>query len=196
MLPHLPIDPVTDHLNDLILDVEEAFTNDTSNQRVLAESFFVGVFLPLFAGDENPLHKATPQMWMNVANGPFNEVAVVDAEGTLLYRVPALASQAAIKPLDGTGQSAHMSTVSNMVQTARLYANRGPNVVQHLIAEEMGKRSFMFNQKEMSAEHIQRWNEIFARYDRPLLPVTAAAAQLTSSHADNPARDSTDFDAI
>jgi hypothetical protein len=191
-----PTDPVTEHLNDLILEVEEDFTNDKSHQVVLAESFFVGVFLPMFAGDENPQHKVTPEMWMNLAHGPFNEVTVLNDRNEMLFVVPPLASQDAIKPLDGTGQAAHMTTVTDMVKTARLYANRGTNVVQHFIADEMNKRSFMFNEKAMSADHIRRWNEIFARYDRPLLPVSGLAEQTTPSHAANITRDSTDFDPI
>jgi hypothetical protein len=189
-----PMDPLTERLNDLILDVEAQFTTDASNQAVVSEVLFVNVFLPMFASDENPHHKATPEMWMNLAHGPFNEVTVCDQEHRVLFHVPPLASQDAIKPLDGTGPSARMQTVTDMVQTARLYANRGPNVLEHFILQEMDRRSFMFNEKTMSADHIRRWNEIFTRYNRPLLPVAATAEQTTSTNATNLARDSTEFD--
>jgi hypothetical protein len=191
-----PTDFITQSLNDLLKDLEDNLVNDKSGQRVIAESFFVGVFLPMFAGDENPQHKATPEMWFNVARSAFNEVTVVSDGGGFLFDVPALASQDAIKPLDGTGKDANMQTVTDMITTARLYAQRGPNVMQGIIANEMDKRSFLFKEAQMSADHIRRWNEIFARYDRPLLPVTGAVATNTTNHAYDPARDSTDFEPL
>lgn len=188
-------DPLTQNLSDLIEDVAASFTQSTASQRVIQESFFLGIFLPMFAGDENPVHKATPEMWYNVAHGPFNEVTVVDAQGQFLFSVPALASQSAIKPLDGTGPSARMSTVTDMIRTARLYSARGPQVVDGIIRTELDKRAFLFEQSEMSQENIARWNAIFARYDRPLLPINATLTPSSSTHVD-PARDSTEFDPI
>jgi hypothetical protein len=191
------LDPVTRDLTRLIDDIDQNFTRASINNAVVLESFFVEVFLPMFAGDANPPHKVTPEMWMNVARGPFNEVTVVNAANEVLFTVPALCSQEAIKPLDGTRQDAHMPSLSGPLQAASMYAGHGQNAVQNFIARELTSRAFMFRTNTMSQPNIERWNAIFTRYNRPLLPTTAtAAAAATSSHADHLSRDSDEFDPL
>lgn len=189
-------DLLTQQLADLINDVDQSFTHSTAAHAVIPENFFVEVFLPIFAGDENPPHKATPEMWMRVARGPFNEVTVVNPQNEVLFIVPALYSQSAIKPLDGTGKAARMPSISDAVNAARMYASQGPNAMHNMIAHELGQRAFMFNVQNMDQDHINRWNAIFARYDRPLLPTKAASTNTSTTHADNIARDSTEFDPL
>lgn len=192
-----PADITAVQLSDLIDDVTADFTATSTVHLAIAEQFFVDVFLPMFAGDEHAPWGATPNMWVNMAKGPFNEVNVVNTQGELLFAVPAMVSQNAIKAIDGTGASARMQTVGNMVEMAKMYANRGPMAVQNVIKSELDKRSFLFADKNISAENIRRWNEIFTRYNRPLLPTIATATASTpSTHAHHIARDSTEFDPL
>jgi hypothetical protein len=192
----MPNDLLTQRLSDLIDDVDKSFTRSTAAHAVIQENFFVEVFLPIFAGDENPLHAATPEMWMRLAHGPFNEVTVVNPQSEVLFVVPPLYSQSAIKPLDGTGKGSRMPSLSAAVESARMYASQGPNAVHNVIAHELGQRAFMFNVQGMDQDHIARWNAIFARYNRPLLPIKATPNSTPTTHADNIARDSTDIDPL
>jgi hypothetical protein len=187
-------DFVTRQLSDLINDIDTAFTRSSLNNAVIQEQFFVEVFLPLFAGDPNPVHPATPEMWLNVAHGPFNEVSVINAKNELLFTVPPLFSQSAIKPLDGSRQDARMPSLSDAVYAARMYAGRGADAVQNVVAHELRNRAFMFNAKDVNQEHLERWNAIFARYNRA--PLTPSTVTTSTPHADDIARDSTEFDPV
>jgi len=161
----------------------------------MREDFFVNVFLQMFAGKPESETKVNGQMWITAAQGPFNEVTVVDAQGNFLFDVPAYFSDKAIKPLDGTGRDAKMQTLTDMIGHAKQYASRGTAVVEGFIAAELDKRSFMFNKDIDNSDSIARWNAIFARYGIKPIDQTLTVNQDAAS-ANNPTRDSTDFDPL
>lgn len=179
-------------LADEIKELGPLLSNPTLNRAVLSEENFVKVFLPMFAGLPTAHPDITPNTWLNVARGPFNEVTVVDAKGVKLFDVPPYFAQDHSKPLDGTGPDAHMPSVSNMLMNARLLSSRGPTAMQNYIDSEMDRRKHMFGNEGDHTGDIVRWNEIFKRYNLPEISLTA---QAQNNNVD-PTRDSQEFDPL
>lgn len=182
-------------LSDVIADITRDLTHDNNNLVRMPEDFFVNTFLRFFSGEQG-LHKnISPETWFNLAHGPFNEVIIINSRGEELYKVPSFYSQDAVIPLTGAGQDANMQSVTNMVITAQMYSARGAVVVDNIIANEMDKRSFMFNTNVDSSAIIDRWNEIFKRYGKPLIQQGAGASSTTVTKVDI-TRDSSEFDPL
>lgn len=160
----------------------------------MREDDFVKIFLPMFAGLPDAPKEVTPEMWWNVARGPFNEVDIVDDNKQVLFVVPPYINQLSLNPLDGTGKAANMQSITNMLQTARNYASRGSQVMEGYILQEMDNRSFIFNKDADNSTMIERWNAIFARYKLPTIQTTNNTT--TPANAANISRDSAEFDPI
>jgi hypothetical protein len=189
-------------LADTIQDVFQELVVSDANVEKIPEDFFVKVFLPMFAGDKEAMARVTPEMWFNLAKGPFNEVAVIDGRGTELFRVPPFYSQKVIKPLDGTGKAAHMPTIADVVKSANNHAFRGPGLGDAYLSQELAARSFMFDPDADVSDDNRRWGEIFARYKDVLASRGITVAQPkptglnpTPTNVDI-ARDSTEFDSL
>lgn len=181
-------------LLDTITDVTAELTNAPS-PTVINEDFFVRVFLRMFAGEPEYLERVKPEMWFNVSHGPFNEVAVVDAKGNFLYNVPAYFSQAAVKPLDGTGKAEHLPSITDVVRQANHHAFRGVGQGEAFLMQELERRSFMFNVNADVSGDAKRWMEIFERYGvKPVRPVEQTLKQ-PEPNVDI-ARDSSEFEPL
>jgi hypothetical protein len=191
-----PMSMAEQSLFDMIKEVSHDLTTSTANRVHLREDYFVNIFLPMFCGEVNPNTSTpiTPEMWFNLARGPFNEVTVVDMKGAELFVVPPFFTQAAINPLDGTGKAATMPSVTDMLMTARMHAPRGAAAAENYMANEMDRRSFMFNKDIDNSENIGRWNEIYKRYGRE--PIPTNATQSTQPANVDIARDSSEFDSL
>lgn len=190
-----PLNMAEQRLADTIEEVTADLTNSTANIEVIREDFFVNVFLPMFSGTaQGEQTRVTPEMWFNVAHGPFNEVTVVNAQNEPLFNVPPYFSPDVIKPLDGTGKAAGLPTITDMVKQAQHHAFRGPGLGDAFLLQELERRSFMFDPNADLSEDNKRWNEIFARYGvKPVQPEqplnhVPANADIT--------RDSTDFESL
>jgi hypothetical protein len=140
----------------------------------MSEEAFVRVFLPMFANDPVQHYGATIETWLKLTKGPYKEMRILDPLGKELFRVPPLFNKAAMKPLDGTNEAATLSSLVSVIARANLIAKQGENRMTHFLQEEFAKRSFMFNNKKDETEYLVRWNEIFKRYNRPLIPLTTA----------------------
>lgn len=182
-------------LLETINDVTEELTKSAANKSYISEDFFVNVFLRMFAGEPAFLDKVKPEMWFNIAHGPFNEVTVVDAKGQVLYDVPAYFSQAAIKPLDGTGKAEHLPSITDVVRQSNHHAFRGAGQGEAFLMQELERRSFMFDTNVDVTEDAKRWMAIFERYGvKPVRPVEQTLKQ-PEPNVDS-SRDSSEFDPL
>lgn len=182
-------------LAETIADVTAELTNSSDNKAQIGEDFFVKVFLRMFAGEPEYMERVKPEMWFNVAHGPFNEVTVVDAKGQPLFDVPAYFSQKVVNPLDGTGKAASLPSITDMVKTANHHAFRGAGAGDAYLLQELERRSFMFNPNADLSEDAKRWNEIFARYG--VKPVHQVEPTLKQPEPNvDIARDSSEFDPL
>lgn len=139
----------------------------------MEERRFVAVFLPMFAGDEVQLyaeHGANVDTWRRLAGGAHKEVVVVDHNNVELYRVPPLFDMEAIKPYDNKDPSRSIPSISDMLARANMIAKQGPIAFQTYLDTELEKRVSLFSNKRNESEYIKRWNAIFQRYNRPLIP--------------------------
>lgn len=189
-------------LSDDILEYGNVL-NNPQNQTVVSmdEHRFVAVFLPMFAGDEVQHYReygANIATWQLHAGGPFNEVRIVNKQGVELFRVPPIFNSNAIKPLDGTGQATGIPSIADMLARANMIAKQGPGAYDRYMREELERRSFMFTSENDETAYIQRWNEIFQRYNRPLIAVNATGQSTANdnNHERPVDFDSSEFDPI
>lgn len=133
------------------------------NTPKLAEHIFVGVFLPLFAGDEKLQYAADFQMWVNnVAGGEFKEVDIVDTAGKVLFTVPALFDRTTINSITGDGPS-----IAHVIVTAGQYSRIHPRQGAMYLAKELDARATILKLPANMLKHLDIWNSIFKRYNRP-----------------------------
>jgi hypothetical protein len=161
------------HLTQEILDIGDALIETkTQDLTRIDERRFVAVFLPMFAGDkEQPYaaHGANVDTWRKLAGAAQNEVIIVDDNNVELYRVPPLFDADALKPIDGSTPRT-MNSIADMLARANLIAKQGPLAYKTFVDSELARRSQLFGEKKNEPEYIERWNTIFQRYNRPLIP--------------------------
>jgi hypothetical protein len=136
----------------------------------ISEEVFVKTFLPMFAEDADRDPRINVSTWLNLAHGPFNEVNVVDNQrgDEVLFTVPPLHDRNYIKPLDGNGPEANMSSLTHVMMHAEKLGKRGMNVMNNYIDSELSARAFMFGDKKINPDFAKRWLDIFTRYGRKL----------------------------
>lgn len=164
------------------------------------EHRFVAVFLPMFAGDEVQHYRdygADINKWRMFAGSPFKEVRIVNSQGVEIFRVPPIFDDQAVKPLDGTGDAVGIPSIADMLARADMIAKQGPAAYETYMSNELSRRSFMFSQEGDETKYIQRWNEIFQRYNRPLIYLKGKSGQsnVTAENNERPIDfDSAEFD--
>lgn len=164
-------------LADTIDDVFAELTQvDPGDCFAMSESRFHAIFLPMFAGDTPLMYPATIDMWQSLAGGPFKEVRIVDNRNQTLFMVPPLFDKEGMSPLTGTGQAEGLSSMVQVLDRANMYSRQGKARMDWFLNGELDRRSFMFKNKANEDEFIRRWNEIFVRYGRPPIAITADPA--------------------
>lgn len=144
--------------------IHEALVLDTTGiVNKLPESVFVEVFLPYFAG-EKQITKENSVMndWVSIAGTPNNEVAIVGADGTVLYRVPAIYDTSILNVTHrNKGES-----LNEIYTHYDLQQNNLPVVAERFLTDSLTHKvpSMLDPQKLDSVS--QRWAAILATYGR------------------------------
>lgn len=158
------IQKVTDQLSDVA--VKDIAT--------IPERIFQYIFLPLFAGDENRAYPVTLENWAIHAGSPYRSVHVVDTNNNILFTVPPLFDRAAINPVsDG------LASIAHVVATAGQYANIHPTQGIAYLNHELSNRALVMKVPPNVQANLKTWNEIFARYNRPLIQTVSMSDQTT-----------------
>jgi hypothetical protein len=170
---------LTDELTQINKDMAKAADAALA---VLEERIFVNIFLPLFTGEKSVSYGADFDTWVNYAGGPYREVKIIDAAGTVLFNVPPLFDREAIESLSGNGiPFSHI--IHTSIQYSRIHPSQGKQYLDTMLADSLkdlkGKKSHIPN--------LEAWNAIFLRYGLP--PIVAAQATVTAAVADD-----TDFE--
>lgn len=162
---HDPASERKDRLAQQIADISKALevVADTDFAR-MPERNFVQVFLPFFAGDTDLMYKVDMTHWLNFAGGPYREVQVIDNKGVVLFNVPPIYDRTAINPLSGESHS-----IAHVVATTTQYARIHPVQGQNYLSAELTKRALVMKVPAAVMHHIDVWNAIFTRYNRPPL---------------------------
>lgn len=143
----------------------------------IQEHDFVTYFLAGFAGE---LDKVDIGQWLVVAGSPQNEVEVVSGD-TVLFKVPSLVGNVSLKPV--AGQAHLMGEIISRVQKLnQIHPTEGQRYMDEMLKDRVVNEHNNF-------EVIRRWNEIFARYNKPLitLPSTDTAPTTDTSASDGKA---------
>lgn len=152
----------------------------------LAVRIFEGIFLPFFAGDEKRAYpQANAAMWVGrVSFSPYQEVDVVDTSGEVLFTVPPLLDRRAVDSKvnnEGAG-------VAHIVASAQQYALLSPRAGSNYLQSELTRKALIMKVPANVLGHLQRWNEIFERFGRPLLlPLDEQDKPAASPDAPKPA---------
>lgn len=149
----------------------------------LAERIFVGVFLPLFAGDEKLHYPVDFLTWVNrVANSPYREVAVIDPKGEVLFMVPPLYDRTGVNAVPNTGRV----PISHVMTTAGQYAMMAPQVGYNYLTQQLHDRATVMRVPANVLKHLEAWNKIFVRYGRPpLMEVKETSSGVTATKVDD-----------
>lgn len=155
-------------------------------KRTMPEYVFAKVFLPMFAGDENPEYEPTYSRWAELAGNIYAEMDVIDANGTVLFTVPPVVNRDTINPAmeleDGARPLASFFTIAATYQQLLSY---NPNQAEMFLEAELTKRPLLMNNPESIKKDFQRWNDIFARYGRKLVPMKGLQKSGSAPAADD-----------
>jgi siroheme synthase (precorrin-2 oxidase/ferrochelatase) len=156
------IDGVVENLN---LATEEMLNR-------VPEATFVTYFLPTFCNeDPHPEGDALTWLsrWRDIAGGPFFPVNIVDTKtGAFLYQVPSLLDRHAVQV--GVSNPGTPSILS-MITTAGQFANVHPQAGQNYILKNIRNYNLFSGSAARMLARTEAWNQIFKRYNKPLIVV-------------------------
>lgn len=126
----------------------------------IQESLFVNKYLPYFSGKAGK--DGAIAVWLDVAGSPYAEVHVCN--GTeLLFTVPPL-----LNPDRRVLGSLNEINVSNALEQIQLHYNVAPALGENRMQEWIISR---LGSDLVGLDLARRWNEIFKRYNLPLVPL-------------------------
>lgn len=137
----------------------------------IPEHIFVGYFLPYFRQVIHNQEELTAELkerrekiltdWISVAGTAFNEVAVIDNLGKVLFIVPGLNSTRVINPVRKDGAPS-FETIANMAERLQLVSPAKSQEYQNQRLHDKVKD--MSDGKHRFKENEQKWLDIFNRY--------------------------------
>lgn len=147
-----------------------------ANINKLQEKIFVGVFIPIFAGEES-LYNATMETWVRFAGGPYKEVDVIDSKGKVLFRVPPIYDRSTINSTtDGKVPIGHIVTTAN--QFSRIHPNQGKAYLEN----ELNKKAMLLKVPSNVVKNLEFWNMVFKKYGRnEIMPIDAKEVKVNTS---------------
>ena len=126
----------------------------------LPEVVFTEYFLNFFMNQMNtPDRDLKYAKWIELSGSPYNEVTIIDNTGKKLYNVPPIY----IKPI--LDESVINTNFSNIANTYMLKHNRLASEGSQYLNGELKKIANGMTVK--NNEIIQRWIDIFKRYQNP-----------------------------
>lgn len=176
-------------LQDHIEMVQGALkTAESKDVPQISERIFVGIFLPLFGGDDPLPYAVDLGTWVQrVAGTAYKAVNVIDTQGKVLFVVPPLYDRGAIDPVPAD----RGSPIAHMVASAGQLALMSPRQGSSYLNAELTKRALVMKVPTNVLAHLETWNEIFKRYGRePLIALDDKPAE----KAGDPAASATDDD--
>lgn len=137
---------------------------ERANRARIPENLFRNVFLGLFANLENQHPDATIQNWISIAGNPFAQVDVVE-NNKVIFTVPPIYDKDAVNP----AAMNRAEPLSHIVAIAQKLAMRSPIEGQNYIANKYNATRETVRGQADVLSNIERWNQIFERYNLPEL---------------------------
>lgn len=169
-------------LPGFIDDIYDEFVTNVELVR-MKESYFKKNFLPLFA-NQNPPQGINTAKWIEVVGGLFCEATVVD-DNTFepLFNVPPLYDANVI---DITAGGREEVSLFSIVTVAKQLNSIHPAQSQAYLNAQLSKRNYTPKIREKMMENIQRWRNIFDRYN---IVITTANNDSSKSSVNNTQND-------
>lgn len=169
------------YINQVALDLKKIADENVAR---LPEDMFKEVFLPLFAGETLKYpEQSNIAGWIGIAGSAYKEVDIFDPKtNQVLFRCPPLFDYNGINPVRNASDRSQRP-IADIVAMADQLANLHPNQGVAFLTRELGKRALTMDSSAKLAQHVIRWNAVFARYNRASLtdasgaPTDASSAQ-------------------
>jgi hypothetical protein len=168
-----------------IANIHQALVVDVEVKKI-PEATFVKEILPILTGEV--VSTEFPLLMAAVAGTPFSEVDVINEAGEVIFRMPALLERNIISHVEAEKRG----SMSSMLITAEMLAKQSPARAQKYLEHEFDGRGIASNRDEIIQARQQRWNDIFARYNKTLAGTTAAVT--TTAAKDSKEKPQLDFD--
>lgn len=163
---------------------EDLVTNGGYREnKKMPEYVFRKVFLPFFCGeptDPEVGHVITEGHWISFAEGAFMSVDIVDDNNEVLFTVPPRRDNNSIAPYHVNDMN-NMTTVSDQY---KLLASSRPAEANRFHFSMLDERKDVLRTNIRTLEHLYAWNNIFKRYERPLLTVEGKTEEQLLGKAD------------
>lgn len=131
----------------------------------ITERQFREVFLPFFAADEHLPYKVDAGNWEKIAGSPFREVIVVNEYGQPLFKVPPLLNREAVNVYQQEGHDSMNEVLGRANNLFSIHPAKGKSFLNMHFSKRLSETRG--NPKIL--ETINIWNQIFKRYNRPLI---------------------------
>ncbi|BAQ02746.1 hypothetical protein AVU38_gp218 [Ralstonia phage RSL2] len=126
------------------------------------EELFVVHFLPLFAGEVQPTAEVNYRTWLEkVAGGEKTAVDIVDAEGKVLFTVPALFDTSVLEQSKPGGES--MTLIERHYSRLKEFDAAGS---QQFLNKKLSGLHIKDKPTEQVYANMRIWNAIFERYGK------------------------------
>ena len=147
--------------NDLVVNIPRT---------IMPEAVFIEYFLDLFMKGDNGGNELLMYKWVELAGGPYNEVNIVDQKGNVIYSTPGAMLQLNI-PAETLQKYSFVDIAAMYAMKQRITSAQATNYLNGALASIP---------KEVIGDvkiYIQRWSEIFKRYQPPVADKNNAAAK-------------------
>ena len=148
----------------------------------LQEQIFVGVFIPVFAGEES-LYGATIDTWIKFTGSPYKEVDVIDNKGNTLFRVPPIYDRNTVNSISDSKKP-----IGHIITTAQQFSRIHPNQGIAYLENELNKKAMLIKIPSNILNNLEFWNMVFKRYGRePIMELikTKEIAVLNKTNPDD-----------
>lgn len=126
----------------------------------IPESVFINEILPYYSGTATNLE--LPKLVAAAAGGPFSEFDVVDSDGVVLFRAPALLERSMFSYKSFAKNDG--ASIEGIFAAAAMINNRSPREAEQFLDNQLRGRGYSEKAGEIYVEILRRRNEILKRY--------------------------------
>lgn len=152
-----------DNLDQGIDQIYDNIVNKNYDLYKLPEELFKQYYVPFFSGKVTDPSQVDDlrRHWFAIANGPWNEVSIIDTAGNELFKVPPFLSQYNIH-VRYSGEQESME--SYLLTYQAILGNSMPGNALNFLARNLDGMIAKYSNPKIYQEHQDRWIEILKRY--------------------------------
>lgn len=135
--------------------MDQVLTMKTNDRHTVGLRDFVNNYLPILASKELPVEEIIGR-WLAISKHPYNEVDVLNEDGTIAYVVPPIWSKLSVRNRDNDKRS-----LSEIMIKANAKSLMSPKMGDAYLKHNLNKISSLY---KCSNKHIHLWNDILINY--------------------------------